>query len=230
LTPETLRISVVIPTLNEASILETTLSEVGRHAPHELIVVDGGSEDETMEIALRHTSLIVESPPGRAIQMNAGAKIATGDVLLFLHADSRVGSPCYRKMVSVMENGDKIGGAFSLAIESDKISLRLISLIATLRSRYLHLVYGDQAIFVRAATFREIGGFAPLPICEDLEFFRRLRKKGPIILLKEKACTSARRWLAEGITFTTLRNIAIATLFLLGFPPRVLSKWYLIIR
>lgn len=225
-----MRISIIIPTLNEASILEETLSQISSHSAHEVIVADGGSRDDTLKIARRFTPHIVESPAGRAVQMNAGAGAASGDVLMFLHADSRVDAACYRKMIEVMERGDKIGGAFSLAIESDKISLRLISFLATLRSRYLYLVYGDQAIFVRAAVFREIGGFSLLPICEDLEFFRRLRNKGPIVILKEKATTSPRRWLAEGILFTTLRNAVIALLFLLGFPPRNLSKWYIVIR
>ena len=110
------------------------------------------------------------------------------------------------------------------------MSLKLISTLATWRSKYLNLVYGDQAIFVRADIFRELGGFSPLPICEDLEFFRRLSRYGKVILLEEKAHTSARRWMAEGVLFTALRNITIATLFLLGFPPRILSKWYLVVR
>ena len=129
-----------------------------------------------------------------------------------------------------MKQGNSLGGAFGLAIESEKPSLKLISTLATLWSKYLNLVYGDQAIFVRTHVFREMGGFSCMPICEDLDFFRRLKKKGPIVLLKEKAFTSARRWRAEGIVFTTLRNMVIAALFLLGFPPRVLSKWYLVIR
>jgi rSAM/selenodomain-associated transferase 2 len=224
------KISVIIPTLNEALILNQTLTAINSHSPHEVIIADGGSQDGTLDIAEKFSLRIVTSPPGRALQMNAGAETATGDLLLFLHADSRVGTNSYNKMVDVMKQGNSLGGAFSLAIESKKPSLRLISTLATLRSKYLHLVYGDQAIFVRTRVFREMGGFASLPICEDLDFFRRLQKKGPTVLLEEKAFTSARRWRTEGIVFTTLRNMVIATLFLLGFPPRILSKWYLVIR
>lgn len=224
------KISVIIPTLNEALILDQTLTAINRHNPHEVIIADGGSQDDTLDIAKNFSLRIVTSPPGRALQMNAGAEIATGDLLLFLHADSQVEANSYNKMIAVMNQGNALGGAFSLAIESEKPSLRLISTLATLRSKYLHLVYGDQAIFVRTRVFREMSGFASLPICEDLDFFRRLQKKGPTVILKEKAFTSARRWSAEGIVFTTLRNMAIATLFLLGFPPRILSKWYLVIR
>ena len=224
------KISVIIPTLNEALILDQTLTEIDRHCPHEVIVADGGSSDETLDIAAKFTVRTVTGPPGRALQMNAGAGTATGDLLLFLHADSRMTSDSFNKMAEVMKQGNALGGAFSLAIESEKPSLKLISSLATLRSKYLHLVYGDQAIFVKTHVFREMGGFAPLPICEDLDFFRRLRGKGPTVLLKEKAFTSARRWCTEGIFFTTLRNMVIAVLFLLGFPPRILSKWYLVIR
>lgn len=225
-----LKVSIIIPTLNEGLVLERTLMEISRHAPHELIIADGGSRDDTLHIARKFTTRIIQTPPERARQMNAAAWISTGDILLFLHADSRVDIHCYRKMIEVIRQEDKLGGAFSLAIDSEKMSLRLISALATLRSKYLHLVYGDQAIFVRTRVFQEMGGFSSLPICEDLDFFRRLRERGSIVVLDEKAQTSARRWLEEGIWFTTLRNAVIATLFLLGFSPRILSKWYLAIR
>jgi uncharacterized protein len=225
-----MKISVIIPTLDEALILDQTLTEIDRHSPHEVIVADGGSRDGTLDIAGKFSVRIVTSPPGRALQMNAGAETAKGDLLLFLHADSRMTADSFHKMVEVMERGNALGGAFSLSIESEKPSLKLISTLATLRSKYLHLVYGDQAIFVKTQVFREMGGFASLPICEDLDFFRRLQKKGPTVLLKEKALTSARRWRTEGVVFTTLRNMVIAVLFLLGFPPKMLSKWYLVIR
>ena len=225
-----MKISVIIPTLNEALILNQTLTEIHRHSPDEVIITDGGSTDGTLEIAETFGVRIVQGPPGRALQMNAGAKTATGDVLLFLHADSRVDAKSYQKMMAVLQQENPLGGAFGLAIESEKPSLKLISLLATLRSKYLNLVYGDQAIFVKTDVFREMGGFSSIPICEDLDFFRRLKKKGPVVLLEEKAVTSARRWRTEGVFLTTFRNMLIAGLFLLGFPPRVLSKWYMVIR
>jgi rSAM/selenodomain-associated transferase 2 len=225
-----MKISVIIPTLNEALILENSIAKISCHSPHEIIVADGGSADNTLSIAEKFGLAIVESPPGRALQMNAGAKTASGDVLLFLHADSRVDANSYQKMVAVMQQESRVGGAFSLAIESEKPSLKMISNFATLRAKHLHLVYGDQAIFVRTRVFHEIGGFPSLPICEDLAFYRRLMTKGPTVILKEKAFTSARRWITEGIFFTSLRNSVIATLFLLGFSPRILSKWYLAVR
>jgi len=225
-----LRVSVIIPALNEAAALPASLKAVHALRPHEVIVADGGSGDGTGDIARRTGCRVVTSPPGRAEQMNAGARAATGDLLLFLHADSRVSEKAFAKMLRVMQQGERVGGAFSLAIESDLWSLKMISALATLRSRFLHLVYGDQAMFVRAGAFHDVGGFPPLPICEDLEFFRRLKKHGPVILLREKTVTSARRWRTEGVFYTTARNIAILSLFLLGFSPRILSRWYLVIR
>ena len=159
---------------------------------------------------------VVDSACGRAIQMNAAAQEATGDLLMFLHADSHIESSGYKKMVDTMSRENYVGGAFSLHIQSDLPSIKTISRLATLRSRHLNLAYGDQAIFVRAEVFRALNGFSPLPICEDLDFFLKLKKHGRVVILKEKAVTSARRWMKEGVTFTTTRNIAIATLFLLG--------------
>ncbi len=225
-----MKISVIIPTLNEALILEKSIAEISRHSPHEIIIADGGSKDGTLDIAEKFGLGVVVGPPGRALQMNAGAKRATGDVLFFLHADSRVDAKSYQKMVAVMEQENKVGGAFSLAIDSEKPSLKIISSFATLRAKHLNLVFGDQAIFVQTDVFHEIGGFSLLPICEDLDFYRRLMAKGPTVILEEKAFTSARRWVAEGYFFTSLRNSVITTLFLLGFPPRILSKWYLAVR
>ena len=225
-----MKISVIIPTLNEALILERTIAEISRHSPHEIIIADGGSDDNTIDIAEKFGLRIVTSLPGRALQMNSAAQSATGDVLFFLHADSRVDEKSYQKMASVMGEDNNVGGAFSLAIESEKPSLKIISLFGTLRAKHLNLVFGDQAIFARTSVFHEIGGFPLLPICEDLDFYRRLMEKGPTVILEEKTFTSARRWVTEGIFFTSLRNSVITALFLLGFSPKILSKWYLTVR
>jgi len=224
------KISVIIPTLNEAIALEKTITEISPHSPHEIIIADGGSDDNTINIAEKFGLRIVTSPPGRALQMNSAARSATGDILFFLHADSRVDEKSYQKMASVMEKENKVGGAFSLAIESEKPSLKIISFLGTLRAKYLNLVFGDQAIFARTSVFHEIGGFSLLPICEDLDFYRRLMEKGSTVILEEKTFTSARRWYTEGILFTSLRNSVITALFILGFSPKILSKWYLAVR
>jgi rSAM/selenodomain-associated transferase 2 len=225
-TKSPLKVSVIIPTYNESTVLFETLARLKQHHPFETIVGDGGSEDNTVDIARRYEVTVIQSPRGRAAQMNAAAGEAKGDLFLFLHADSYVDPRGYQKMIETMANGPWLGGAFSLQIDSPLPALKRISRWANWRSRYLNLVYGDQAIFVRKEAFHELKGFSPLPICEDLDFFRRLRKRGPVVLLKEKAFTSPRRWLAEGAGFTTLRNIAIASLFLIGFSPATLSRWY----
>ncbi len=221
-----LKVSVIIPTYNESTVLSETLTRLKQHQPFEAIIGDGGSDDDTANIARRHEVTVVQSPRGRAAQMNTAAREARGDLLLFLHADSYVDSRGYQKMIEIMAGGPWLGGAFSLQIDSPLPALKRISCWANWRSRYLNLVYGDQAIFVRRDVFHELKGFSLLPICEDLDFFRRLSKRGPVVLLKEKAFTSPRRWLAEGVGFTTLRNIAIVSLFLIGFSPATLSRWY----
>ena len=225
-----MKVSIIVPTLNEELVLEKTLTQFQQLSPHELIVSDGGSDDGTRNIAGRFSHRVITGSAGRALQMNVGADEATGDILLFLHADSRIEPESYRKMLQCMQNPKWIGGAFTLCIESSKWSLKLIALLANIRSKYFGLAYGDQGFFVRKEVFKDMNGFSPLPICEDLDFYYRLRKKGPVILLKEKAHTSPRRWIKEGILFTTARNTLIAVLFGLGFPPHILTKWYLAIR
>ena len=221
-----MKVSIIVPTLNEELVLGNTLTQIQQRSPHELIVSDGGSNDYTCRIADRFSHRVITGSAGRALQMNAGANEATGDLLLFLHADSRIEPESYRKMLECMENPKWIGGAFTLCIESGKWSLKLIALLANIRSKYFGLAYGDQGFFVRKEVFNDMNGFSPIPICEDLDFYYRLRKKGSVILLKEKAHTSPRRWINEGIFFTTARNFFIAVLFGLGFPPHILTKWY----
>jgi rSAM/selenodomain-associated transferase 2 len=221
-----LKVSVVIPTYNESTALVETLSRLKQHQPFETIIGDGGSEDNTADLARHHEVSVIQSRRGRAAQMNAAAEVAKGDLLLFLHADSYVSPQGYQKMIETMTSRPYLGGAFSLQIDSPLPAFKKITRWANWRSKYLNLVYGDQGIFVRRDTFKDLKGFSPLPICEDLDFFRRLKKKGPVVLLKEKAFTSPRRWLAEGVGFTTLRNIVIVTLFLMGFSPTTLSRWY----
>ena len=225
-----LKVSIIIPTFNEESCLGHTLEHIQQLSPYEVIISDGGSNDKTFEIAKNFTEKLVTGPTGRAVQMNTGARIATGDIFLFLHADSRIDPNSYEKMLFSMTHSEKIGGAFSLYIDSEKRNLRLIAWLANIRSKYLGMIYGDQAFFVRNLTFQKMNGFSEFPICEDIDFFKRLRKLGSVILLNEKVFTSPRRWNKEGVWFTTFRNILIAILFKLRFPPSTLTKWYQIIR
>ncbi len=221
-----MKVSVIIPTFNEAITLADTLDQVVALQPEEILIADGGSQDGTREIAGRFPVQWVHSPIGRAKQMNAGARLAKGDLLLFLHADTTLDPVGYLKMKETMRTGNWVGGAYSLNIASTAKSLKLISRLANLRARTLKLVYGDQAFFVKTDTFSQLGGFHPLPICEDLDFFLRLRRKGDVLILPNKAHTSPRRWENDGVVYCTFRNSIIAGAFLLGCPPRLLSKWY----
>ena len=225
-----MKTSIIIPTLNEARYLSETLAQIKQLSPHEIIISDGGSNDNTLKIASKFTQNLIKGSAGRALQMNAGAQIATGELLLFLHADSYIERTSYQKMLAAMKKPEVLGGAFSLLIDSDRWALQIINQFANLRSRYLGRAYGDQAFFVKKHVFQEMKGFTEFPICEDLDFYKRLKILGPVVLLKEEVLTSPRRWINEGIWFTTIRNILIATLFELGFPPRILTKWYQTIR
>jgi len=210
--------------------LNKTLIKIQQLSPYELIISDGGSNDGTLKIAAKFTQHIIKGPAGRALQMNAGAQVATGDLLLFLHADSHIKPNSYQKMLDTMKNPKVIGGAFSLLIESSKWALQIINQFANLRSKYLGRAYGDQAFFVKKHIFQQMKGYTEFPICEDLDFYKRLKVFGPVVLLKEVVLTSPRRWVNDGIWLTTIKNIFIATLFELGFPPRILTKWYQAIR
>ena len=225
-----MKVSIIVPTLNEGLVLEKTLRQIQQLSPYEVIVSDGGSADNTCHIAKKFSHCIVIGSASRARQMNAAANEATGDLLLFLHADNRLEPASYRKMMEFMSNPKWIGGEFTLCIESDKWSMNLITLLANIRSKYFGIAYGDQGFFVRKEVFKSMEGFSPIPICEDMDFYRRLRKTGPVVLLKEKAHTSPRRWVKEGVVFTTAKNIFIAILFGMGFPPHTLPKWYQTIR
>ena len=187
-------ISVIIPALNEASGIGSVLDKVLREPDVEAIVADGGSRDETGEIARGRGARVVISPPGRARQMNAGTGIASGAILVFLHADTVLPSEYARLVRETLSDSRVAGGAFSFRLDRRSPLLRLTEVGANLRSRWLSLPFGDQALFVRARTFREMGGFRLCPIMEDVEFVHRLRKRGLVRVLTEPVVTSSRLW------------------------------------
>jgi len=218
--------SVIIPTLNEEIRIEGLLRSFQNISALEVIVSDGMSQDRTVEIAKRLASCVLISARGRARQMNEGARHATGEVLLFLHADTRLEASAFDQLTSALGDPTIIGGAFSLGLESRAGGLRLIEAVTNLRSRLFSLPYGDQAIFVRRTVFEEIGGYTELPLMEDLDLVQRLKKRGRLVILPAKAITSARRWEKEGIFYTTVRNWAVTILFFLGVSPTTLARWY----
>jgi hypothetical protein len=223
------QISIIIPVLNEAQTLPAVLASTASDTAVEVIVVDGGSVDDTIAIATAHEAKVISSSRGRAQQMNAGAAIATGDILLFLHADTQLPAgydPMVRTALDSPEQPAPIAGAFTLKIDSSLWTLRLVEWGVKWRSRLLQFPYGDQAIFLKAETFAQIGGFPELPIMEDFELIQQLRHLGSIHILPAPVVTSARRWLKKGTVQTTLINQAIVISYLLGISPQRLVNWY----
>jgi rSAM/selenodomain-associated transferase 2/rSAM/selenodomain-associated transferase 1 len=219
-------ISVIIPTLNEAQAIETTISKLKKYRRTEIIIVDGGSQDRTVEIARSMGVRVLKSAVSKATQMNTGAAEATGNVLLFLHADTRLPENFENCVLAALARDEICAGAFSLGIDSDAGGLRFIERVANWRSRFFQMPYGDQALFVSRNLFHEIGGYPEYPIMEDFELVRRLKRKGKIVILPESVQTSPRRWLNYGILKTWMLNQIIIIAYYLGISPQRLSQWY----
>ena len=221
-----MKISIIIPVLNEAAIIEDTLRQLRLSSEEEVIVVDGGSQDRTVSLAQAQGVKVICTALGRAHQMNQGAAVATGEILLFLHADTRL-PPNYATLVrDALAAPKTVAGAFQLKIDDKGRSLRLVEKMVNGRSRFLNLPYGDQAIFLKADLFREMGGFTLLPIMEDFEFVRHLQQRGRITIVPAAVLTSGRRWQKLGVFKTTVINQLIVIGYFLGVPPATLAYWY----
>lgn len=235
-----MRISVIIPTFNEAGSIKASIGSV-RGEAWEIIVADGGSTDGTVGEALDLGAVVVSTPPGRGLQMDAGAHRATGDVLLFLHADTVLSEGWSYAVKKALGDERNVGGGFRLSIvnkwgtrgriERDgkvirSIKLKIVESIANARARYLGLIFGDQAIFARREAFFRTGGFRKLPLMEDVDCVKRLRGLGRVKLLNERASTSPRRWLENGVLRNTLRNWTLLTLYRFGVSPEKLYSIY----
>ncbi|MGD8647251.1 MAG: TIGR04283 family arsenosugar biosynthesis glycosyltransferase [Desulfobacterales bacterium] len=220
------RLSIIIPTLNEAERIKGTITQLQQCKEVEIVVVDGGSRDNTVEVAGLLGARVLQTNASKAVQMNAGAAASVGDVLLFLHADTHLPDNFDTKVMAAVSQHGFCAGAFSLAIGSDVRGLRFIERVANWRSRFFQMPYGDQALFVCRDLFDEIGGFPDLPIMEDFELIRRLRRKGKISILPDCVTTSPRRYLNFGIIKTWCLNQIIIAAYYLGVPPTRLACWY----
>jgi len=223
-------ISVVIPAYTEADVINEAIRRLrtmpgGRDC--EIVVVDGHPQGTTLAVIDDPGVLKICCEKGRGRQMNAGAKAASGAILLFLHADSRLPVDALSRISKVMKEGRCIGGAFALRIDGDKVFLRLIGWLTTLRARLTRVPYGDQGIFIRRDYFNAVEGYREIPILEDVELMKRIRRrKGRIILLPETVLTSSRRWDRKGCLSCTLRNRMIMALYNLGIGPERLARFY----
>jgi rSAM/selenodomain-associated transferase 2 len=226
LTPEYTSLSIIIPTLNEAEFIAGTLASIPKGPELEVIVVDGGSRDQTPGIAQASGVLVLSSSPGRARQMNLGALKSKGDILLFLHADTRLPARFSEHIRQCFAKARVVAGAFRLGLAPPIKGSAFIEKMANLRAEKLNLPYGDQAIFVPAKIFKELGGYKEIPLLEDVDLVRRLRKIGRLAVLPIPVVSSSRRWQKLGVWKTTWINQMILSGFLLGIPPRILARWY----
>ncbi|HLJ12418.1 MAG TPA: TIGR04283 family arsenosugar biosynthesis glycosyltransferase [Planctomycetaceae bacterium] len=220
-----MRYSIIIPTLNEAGQIAHAIAQARALGDVEIIVVDGGSNDETLSASLG-ADQVLTAERGRAAQQNAGAAASRGDVLLFLHADCWLGPGALEQMASALAESGCVGGYFRQAIEAAGRRFRWLERGNALRAGLLGLPYGDQGIFARREIFNKLGGFPPLALMEDLYFMKRLRREGSLARVAGPLHVSARRWEKHGVVRQTARNWCITLLAQLGFSPNRLSRFY----
>ena len=222
--------AIIIPVLNEASGINSLIRQLenqqNKHS-FEIIVVDGDPDGQTINAITNENVIKIKSSIGRAKQMNCAAAITNADTLIFLHADTLLPDNALNNIAEEFENRNYVAGAFDFDIDSKKPIVKIIAACACIRSRLTRIPYGDQAIFIRKGYFDTIGRFKELPLMEDIELIKRIKKRGDkIIILKARVKTSSRRWEKEGVIYTTLRNRLISFLYMLGVSPAKLVKFY----
>jgi rSAM/selenodomain-associated transferase 2 len=220
-------VSIVIPALDEAERIEAHFTALAwlRQRGGEIIVVDGGSSDGTAEKACGFADCVLDAPRGRAIQMNAGAGVARGEILLFLHADTQLPPEADRLVAEAIQQG-ATWGRFDVRIEGDHPMLRIVARTMNWRSRLTGIATGDQAIFVRRDVFEEVGGFPDIPLMEDIALSRALRRLARPVCLPTSVTTSGRRWEERGVVRTILTMWRLRLAYFLGADPQRLAAAY----
>lgn len=224
-------ISIIIPVFKERGRIVKLVDHLrkiqGNHSL-EIIVVDGDARGGTIQyLRDKNAASTLKSPKGRALQMNSGAGEANGDVLLFLHGDTFLSDNALEKITDVMKTGSYVGGAFDLGFDNRRWIFTIIASVASLRSRITRIPFGDQAIFIKRNYFEQIGGFCDIPLMEDVELMRRIKKRGGSIhIVPMKITTSAGKWEEEGVLFTTLRNWLLQFFYFAGVSPKKLIRYY----
>jgi rSAM/selenodomain-associated transferase 2 len=222
-------LSIVIPVLNESSTIDACLLRLAplRQERVEVVVVDGGSVDDTVAKALPLCDTLIRSSRGRAIQMNAGACVATGKVLLFLHADTTVPANVHGLIFDALRRQpSRVWGRFDVQISGHARLLSVVAKMMSMRSRLTGVATGDQAIFCDREIFAGMNGFPPIPLMEDVAFCKRLRRHSPPLCLNAQVITSGRRWEAHGVIRTILLMWWLRFAYAIGVSPATLSRWY----
>ncbi len=221
-----MRISVVIPAVNEAAWIQRAVQSSHEAGCDEVIVADGGSVDATPQLAAQSGASVVHGPRGRAVQQNLGARQSIGDVLLFLHADNWLVPMAGQEIRECLSDPQVFGGAFQQRIDAESWRYRVLERGNAARVRYSGLAYGDQAIFMRRATFEALGGFPEVELMEDLLLMRAFRKIGKAALLAGPVHVHPRRWQRRGVVRQTLRNWSLVCGEKLGISPNYLATFY----
>ena len=221
-----MRTSVVIPVLNEAEVMKKAIAKAWAAGAFEVIVADGGSRDNTAEFVRQSDAKLVIGESGRGQQMNLGAAQATGEILLFLHADTWLADKAIDQLNVAMSQSDSVGGGFHQALNSSRMVYRMIEAGNAFRARYQRLVYGDQGIFVRRSVFEQLGGFAEIPLMEDFDFSQRCFVDSAPLLLEGPIHVDVRRWERLGVMRTTINNWKIAKAWRQGVGAEELYRRY----
>lgn len=221
-------ISIIIPVLNEEKHISSALENIERlNGEKEIIVIDGGSSDNTAEIVKnRGITLLSYIKQGRGCQMNRGAEIAKGEALLFLHADTILLEDGLIKIQEALKDPEIIGGRFDVRFDDGRLVFKLIAFLMNWRSRLTGISTGDQAIFIRKNIFKKIGGYLEVPLMEDIELSKRMKKAGSLACLKDMVITSARKWKEEGIVRTIILMWSLRLLYFFRVSPEALSRIY----